>query len=113
MDEAPGSRDLSPSEYPCCSAEFISPAAVRAQQRTCLNSLSHVSCRVNQPPLERVILGSSSVITVGIPVSHRHQPGHVHLLQHQQRASRTLQIWQKGLTRNVCETGKEAQGTVM
>lgn len=80
VDEAPGSTDLSPSEYPCCSAELISPVSVGAQQRTCLNPLSHVSCSVNQPPLEQVILGSSSVITAGIPIPHRPQPGHIHLL---------------------------------
>lgn len=33
MDEAPGSTNLSPSVFPCCSAELISPGAVRAQQR--------------------------------------------------------------------------------
>lgn len=66
-----------------------------------------------ESPVEQGILGSSSAITGRIPIPHRPQPGHVPLLQHGQRESRTLHIWQKGLTRRVCQTGKEAQGTVM
>lgn len=102
------------------SVPVNTPGLCRVYQPSCTESSAEDMSEPPFPwelqcesPLEQGILGSSSAITGRIPVPHKPQPGHVLLLQHGLRESRTLHIWQKGLTRRVCQTGKEAQGTVM